>query len=525
MAKADGQQNGTKRSLPDYGLPRVPGPRRRTSIKRVFFSLLLTILVLVTVAGGVALWAVKEVQAPGPLEAPKAVVIERGQGTAKIGEALEKHGVVSDQKLFTAAAYLTRPRAGDLRAGEYEFPPGASVMEVLAIIRTGRSVVHKLTVPEGFTTAQVVERVLQHPALSGNITEIPPEGTLLPDTYVFQRGLDRQALLNQMRDAQQKLVDSLWEERAPNLPLANKQQAVILASIVEKETGVPEERRQVAAVFVNRLRKNMRLQSDPTIIYGIVGGRGRLDRPILQSDIETNTEYNTYRIDGLPPTPIANPGRESLLAVLRPAPTEDLYFVADGTGGHAFARTLPEHRQNVRKWRKIEIEMTAEDEEASGAAAELATAKSMDTGTQSQGQVATARNEEPPATVSERPIAAPAEEPDSAEAKEPASSEPEAPAPVVPDSNEPADAPAPPSSGAEASEPHSATGAETKNQSGNDSGAITAPKPGSDVAQPQPSPSPAAPVTAAPKPKSKPDITVQIARRVVPIPRPKPKRN
>jgi UPF0755 protein len=212
--------------------------------------------------------------------------------------------------------------------------------------------------------------MLEHPALSGAITEIPPEGSLLPDTYVFRRGLERQALLNQMREAQTKLVESLWAERAPDLPLADTKEAVILASIVEKETGVPEERRQVAAVFVNRLRKKMRLQSDPTIIYGIVGGRGRLDRPIRQSDIEAKTEYNTYRIDGLPPTPIANPGRESLLAVLRPAPIEDLYFVADGSGGHVFARTLEEHRQNVRKWRKIELDVNAEDMAASDPAAQ-----------------------------------------------------------------------------------------------------------------------------------------------------------
>ncbi|MFW6076521.1 MAG: endolytic transglycosylase MltG, partial [Hyphomicrobiales bacterium] len=323
--------------------------RRRTSLKRVVLSLLVMILVAIVGIGGVALWGLQAVQAPGPLEEPTNVVIEHGQPTAKIGAVLEENGVVSDQRLFVLTSYLTRSTGGVLKAGEYEFPARASLVDVLAIIRSGRSVVHKVTVPEGWTSAQVVERVDAHPALTGTISEVPEEGSLLPDTYVFQRGTEREVLLARMRDAQTALLDELWEDRAPDLPFETREEALVLASIVEKETAVAEERQQVAAVFVNRMRRNMRLQSDPTIIYGITNGERHLDRPIRRSDISAETPYNTYRIDGLPPTPIANPGREAIAAVLQPDSSDHLYFVADGTGGHAFARTLDEHNANVQR--------------------------------------------------------------------------------------------------------------------------------------------------------------------------------
>jgi UPF0755 protein len=341
-------------------LRRKPVYRRRTSLKRVVLSLLLMIVVGLVGAGGVALWGMNAVRAPGPLNEPTSVVIEHGQPTTEIGVALEREGVVSDHRLFVITSYLTRASRGDLKAGEYEFPAGASLAQVLSILRSGRSVVHKVTVPEGWTSAQVVERVNAHPALIGTVTEIPPEGSLLPDTYVFQRGVERDVLIARMRDAQAKLLDDLWEKRAPDLPIETKEDAVILASIVEKETAVAEERLQVAAVFINRLRRNMRLQSDPTIIYGITGGERQLDRPIRRSDISESTPYNTYRIDGLPPTPIANPGREAIAAVLQPGTTDHLYFVADGSGGHAFATTLNEHNANVRRWRATEQEAASE---------------------------------------------------------------------------------------------------------------------------------------------------------------------
>jgi UPF0755 protein len=341
-------------------LRRKPVYRRRTSLKRVVLSLLLMIVVGIVGAGGVALWGMNAVRAPGPLNEPTSVVIEHGQPTTGIGVALERQGVVSDHRLFVVTSYLTRASRGDLKAGEYEFPAGASMAQVLSILRSGRSVVHKVTVPEGWTSAQVVERVNAHPALTGTVTDIPPEGSLLPDTYVFQRGVERDVLIARMRDAQAALLDELWEKRAPDLPIETKQDAVILASIVEKETAVAEERGQVAAVFINRLRRNMRLQSDPTIIYGITGGERQLDRPIRRNDISESTPYNTYRIDGLPPTPIANPGREAIAAVLQPGTADHLYFVADGSGGHAFATTLNEHNANVRRWRAIKQEAASE---------------------------------------------------------------------------------------------------------------------------------------------------------------------
>ena len=342
--------------------------RRRTPLKRVIRSLLLLIVVGIAGAGGVALWGMNEVRAPGPLSAPTNVVIAHGQPTTEIGALLERQGVVSDHRLFILTTYLTRAARGDLKAGEYEFPAGASIADVLAILRSGRAVVHKITVPEGWTTAQVVERVNAHPALAGALTEVPMEGSLLPDTYVFERGVARDALIARMRQSQATLLDELWAKRAPDLPIESPEEAVILASIVEKETGVAAERQQVAAVFVNRLRRNMRLQSDPTIIYGITGGERYLDRPISRNDIAAETPYNTYRIDGLPPTPIANPGREAIAAVLQPVISDHLYFVADGSGGHAFAKTLAEHNANVRRWRKIEQQ--AEDEAPIEAAAE-----------------------------------------------------------------------------------------------------------------------------------------------------------
>jgi UPF0755 protein len=235
----------------------------------------------------------------------------------------------------------------------------------------GKSIRHKVTVAEGLTSQQVVRKLLDHPELTGEIQEIPAEGSLLPDTYLFRRGESRQDILNRMAQAQQVFLAEHWKNRAPDLPIDTPQEALILASIVEKETAVEGERPQIAAVFENRLKKGMRLQSDPTIIYGLVGGEGKLGRPILQSELDKKTVYNTYQIDGLPPTPIANPGRSAILATLNPAETDALYFVADGSGGHAFASSLSEHNDNVADWRRIEKQRRAEEEarkEAEGAA-------------------------------------------------------------------------------------------------------------------------------------------------------------
>lgn len=312
-----------------------------------------TFLLFALLGGGFAAWyGQHEFEGPGPLTAEKTVLIPRGAGVRDMAEILEREGVIDNWLVFIVGQKVTRADA-KMKAGEYLFKPGQSMASVVDAIAAGKVVLHQVTIPEGLTSQQVVDRLMASDLLTGTPV-VPLEGTLLPETYRIHRGMSREEVLKLMADAQQKLVKSLWEKRAPNLPLKNEQELIILASIVEKETGEPKERPEVAAVFVNRLNKKMRLQSDPTIIYGIVGGKGSLGRPISRADITTATAYNTYAIDGLPPGPISNPGREALEAVANPANTRDLYFVADGTGGHAFAETLNDHNKNVAKWRAIE---------------------------------------------------------------------------------------------------------------------------------------------------------------------------
>jgi UPF0755 protein len=217
----------------------------------------------------------------------------------------------------------------------------------------GKVVAHQISIPEGLTSQQIVARLSQDDVLTGDVKAVPPEGSILPDTYNYTRGITREQLVERMEQAQARLVHEVWDRRSPDLPLKSPDQLVVLASLVEKETGKAEERTRVAAVFVNRLKQKMKLQSDPTIIYGLVGGKGTLGRPIMKSEITQPTPYNTYLIDGLPPGPIANPGRASLEAAANPARTRELYFVADGTGGHAFAETYEQHQKNVARFRLI----------------------------------------------------------------------------------------------------------------------------------------------------------------------------
>jgi UPF0755 protein len=225
---------------------------------------------------------------------------------------------------------------------------------VVDTIIEGKVVQHAVTIPEGLTSEQIVARLLQNDALDGQIKEIPHEGLLLPETYKFTRGMTREQIIQRMEQAHHQVLQEVWEHRAPDLPLKTPEQLVTLASIVEKETGKPDERTRVAAVFVNRLKNKMRLQSDPTIIYGLAGGKGSLGRPIMKSEIEQATPYNTYVIAGLPPGPIANPGRASLEAAANPARTKELYFVADGSGGHLFSETYDQHQKNVAHLRELE---------------------------------------------------------------------------------------------------------------------------------------------------------------------------
>ncbi|MEM8936519.1 MAG: endolytic transglycosylase MltG [Pseudomonadota bacterium] len=296
--------------------------------------------------------AYREAQLPGPSTAPTIVLFEPGSSVSSIARDLTDAGVIRYKDLFIAAVRL-RGEQDALKAGEYEIPAGASVLDIIAILVDGKSILHQLTFAEGLTTAQILRLIEAEEILKGDLTVAPAEGELLPETYAFTRGSSRDELVRRMEKEQDKLLDALWDDRALELPFSTREDALILASIVEKETGVAGERQRVAGVFVNRLRRGMRLQSDPTVIYGITGGEP-LGGGLRQSQLKAETPYNTYVIRGLPPTPIANPGRASIEAVLDPLDTDDLYFVADGTGGHAFATNLNDHLANVARWRAIE---------------------------------------------------------------------------------------------------------------------------------------------------------------------------
>lgn len=314
---------------------------------------ILTFIVLVAIAGGIGLYYGKQkFEEPGPLQQDKVVNIPRG-GVTDIADLLVREGVIDQPWIFKGSVVALKARE-DLKAGEYLFPKQASVRQVVETIMSGKVVQHLLTIPEGQTSEQIVTRLLENSSLSGNIREIPREGTLLPEGYKFTRGTTREQMIARMRQAQQKLLQDVWEHRSPDLPLKTPEELVTLASVVEKETGKPEERSRVAAVFVNRLKKKMKLQSDPTIIYGLVGGKGSLGRPLMKSEIEQPTPYNTYVITGLPPGPISNPGRASIEATANPSRTRELYFVADGTGGHVFAETYEQHQKNVARLRDLE---------------------------------------------------------------------------------------------------------------------------------------------------------------------------
>ena len=340
----------------------VPSPRKKrpSAFGRVLKSFVMMTIFAGLLAAGGYFYLVVNMKLKGPLQAEKTISIKRGLSTSQIASRLEAEGVVSDSRLFLVAAYAARAlKKGSIKAGEYRFEPGVPMKTVLANLRAGKTFSYKLTIPEGLSTPAALARIRANEVLTGKITLTPAEGSLLPDTYFFGRGETRDKLIRRMQDAQTKLLRELWPSRAKNLPIKNAAEAVILASIVEKETGIAGERPRVAAAFLNRLRRKIRLQSDPTIIYGITLGKKRLERPLTKKDIAGKTAWNTYQIDGLPPSPIANPGRAALRAVLNPATTNEIYFVADGTGGHAFAATLKDHEANVRKWRLIERQRRA----------------------------------------------------------------------------------------------------------------------------------------------------------------------
>jgi peptidoglycan lytic transglycosylase G len=337
---------------------RVPEPQRPSRRARhpvvVTGSAIFTIILLAAIAVGFAVaFGKQRLDTAGPLEQSQIVNIPRNVGPRDIADLLQREGVIEQRWVFLGGILVMKDWS-KLKSGEYEFKKQASLRDVIDTLVEGKVLQHHLTVPEGLTSEQVVQRLMDNDVLSGNIKEIPREGTVLPDTYSFPRGSTREQLIQHMQQEQRRLVQDIWNRRAPDLPVKSPEQLVVLASLIEKETGKPDERTRVAAVFVNRLKLKMRLQSDPTIIYGLVGGKGTLGRPILRSEIDQPTPYNTYVIDGLPPGPIANPGRASLEAAASPARTKELYFVADGTGGHAFAENLDQHQKNVARLRQTE---------------------------------------------------------------------------------------------------------------------------------------------------------------------------
>ena len=286
--------------------------------------------------------------------------VPRGSGLSSIAARLEEDGIIESAFLFKLVTKL-RGNEANFKAGEFVISQPSSMRMVYETLAEGKAVLYPFTASEGLTSAQIIRAMATVKTLTGDVTDIPAEGTMLPETYMTPRGMSRAALVKIMKDAQTKIIDELWEARQEGLPLKSKEEAIILASIVEKETGVGAERDVVAGVFINRLRKGMRLQTDPTIIYGISRGEPLFNskgqrRTLYRSEIDRKTPWNTYQIDGLPPTPICNPGAEAIAAVLQPAQTDYLFFVADGTGGHVFAKTNREHVNNVNKWRKIERE-------------------------------------------------------------------------------------------------------------------------------------------------------------------------
>jgi len=346
--------------------PTKASSRARSGMVR-FFNFLMTMAFLGAVFFVGAIWYGKtEYEAPGPLTEQTTYLVPKGATFISIVPDLEAKNIIKKQgpmRVFTRGVKASGKASG-LKAGEFAFLPGMSMREVVEQLTEGRAIEYRITFPEGWTSFRILERIAANETLEGDVPAIPPEGTLLPNTYSFQRGATRESVVAMLHEAQQKIMQDIWLSRQPDLPLRSQEEMIVLASIVEKETGVASERRHVASVFINRLRKGMRLQTDPTVIYGLWGGRGKpKDRGGLRrSELDKKTPYNTYQISGLPPGPISNPGIEALRAVANPLQTEDLFFVADGTGGHVFAKTLKQHNANVTKWRAIESQRIKEAE-------------------------------------------------------------------------------------------------------------------------------------------------------------------
>lgn len=321
-------------------------------VKRLIAGFVIAIIVGAVLAFGALRYEETKFAAPGPAEIETMVTVAPGTPLRGIAAQLENSGIIEDAFLFRIGV-MRRRSATELKAGEYRFPANVSMARVMEMLRNHEALQHRMTIAEGLTSAMAASVVRDDPILVGPLEEVPPEGSLLPETYLFERGTTRQQMIERMRTAQENLLAELWPMRDPELPFDTMEEAIILASIVEKETSLASERPRIARVFVNRLRIGMRLESDPTIIYGLTGGEP-LGRGLRVSELEVPNPYNTYQIDRFPPTPISNPGRDAIAAVLNPPEGDDLYFVADGSGGHAFARSYNEHLRNVAALRRLE---------------------------------------------------------------------------------------------------------------------------------------------------------------------------
>src|SRR4051812_11739414 len=359
-----------------------PPPKRSDRARNPFIIVGNAIITLVLVSmigiGGAYVYGKQMLEAPGPLQEDKIVNIPARSKTRDIADTLQREGVIEVNPWLFMGGVFALKASTDLKPGEYEFRKNASLRDVIGTIVEGKVVQHAVTIPEGLTSEQIVARLSDNDVFTGTVREMPREGTLLPETYKFPRGTTREQVIQRMQQSQKRVLAEIWERRSGDIPLKNPDQLVTLASIVEKETGKADERSRVAAVFVNRLRQKMKLQSDPTIIYGLVGGKGTLGRPIKRSEIQQPSPYNTYVVDGLPPGPIANPGRASLEATANPARTRDLFFVADGTGGHAFTETYDQHARNVSKLRTLEKAIQNDTVEPAEEAATAAAATPAD---------------------------------------------------------------------------------------------------------------------------------------------------
>ena len=337
----------------------VPPPPKRSERARNPFVIvgnaIITVVLVVMIGGAAAyVYGKQLIEAAGPLKEDKIVNIPARAGKRDIADVLQREGVIDVSPWAFIGGVFALKASSELKPGEYSFQKHASLRDVIGTIVEGKVVQHAVTIPEGLTSEQILARLGDNDIFAGTVREIPREGTLLPETYKFPRGTTREQVVQRMQQAQKRVLAEIWERRNPEIPVKSPEQLVTLASIIEKETGKADERSRVAAVFVNRLRQKIKLQSDPTIIYGLVGGKGTLGRPIRRSEIQQPSPYNTYVVDGLPPGPIANPGRASLEAAANPARTRDLFFVADGTGGHTFTETYDQHQKNVVKLRALE---------------------------------------------------------------------------------------------------------------------------------------------------------------------------